>query len=413
MNMITDKKKATRFILLLTSAYMVSYIARINYGAVISEMVRAEQLSKSALSVALTGSFVSYGLGQIISGFFGDRIQPKKLVLGGFAVTACMNLLIVFCKNPVQTAVVWTVNGMAQAFMWPPMVRLMSELLTPEDYRRACVVVSWGSSAGTVLVYLISPLLISLSGWRAVFVFAAAAAALMACLWTVCCPNVSAASECGAGSGSLAGIRPLINFPMLSVMVGIILMGVLRDGVTTWMPSLVSESFGIAEEISILSGVLLPLFGMVCFAGASSLYRRVFRDPVTCAGVIFAAGFAAALTLVFIVGKNAAVSVLSSALLTGCMHGVNLMLICMVPQYFAKYGNVSLISGILNSGTYIGSALSAYGTAAVTEAGGWGVTAAVWAVCCAVGTVLLLTCAKSWRAKYDTPVPASEEHRCE
>ena len=62
---------------------MVSYITRINYGTIILEMERATKISRSLLSMALTGSFITYGTGQVISGFLGDKISPKKLVSCG------------------------------------------------------------------------------------------------------------------------------------------------------------------------------------------------------------------------------------------------------------------------------------------------------------------------------------------
>ena len=76
---------------------MVSYITRINYGAVISEMVDQTGLSRAVLSMALTGSFITYGTGQIISGICGDKFSPKKLVFYGLSLSIGMNLLIPFC----------------------------------------------------------------------------------------------------------------------------------------------------------------------------------------------------------------------------------------------------------------------------------------------------------------------------
>ena len=49
---------------------------------------------------------------------------------------------------------------------------------------------------------------------------------------------------------------------MALVMVAIVLQGALRDGVTTWMPSFISETFHLSSEVSILSGVCLPLFAI-------------------------------------------------------------------------------------------------------------------------------------------------------
>ena len=79
---------------LFTLVYFVSYITRINYGAILSEMEIATELPRTMLSMAVTGSFITYGAGQIISGICGDRISPKKLIHMGLLVTTLMNTLM-------------------------------------------------------------------------------------------------------------------------------------------------------------------------------------------------------------------------------------------------------------------------------------------------------------------------------
>ena len=83
MSTLTQKKDIQKITYLFMITYMVSYITRINYGAIISEMVASTGISKSMLSLALTGSFATYGIGQIISGICGDRFHPKKLLSYG------------------------------------------------------------------------------------------------------------------------------------------------------------------------------------------------------------------------------------------------------------------------------------------------------------------------------------------
>ena len=55
MQPLSDKKEINKYILLFSLTYMISYITRINYGAVILEMENATQLPKTLLSMALTG----------------------------------------------------------------------------------------------------------------------------------------------------------------------------------------------------------------------------------------------------------------------------------------------------------------------------------------------------------------------
>lgn len=385
---LTDSKAIKRLVLLFMFTYMVSYITRINYGAIISEMERATAFSKSMLSMALTGSFITYGAGQIISGILGDKLSPKKLVTLGLFTTFFMNLLIPLCHSPHQMLAIWCVNGFAQAFMWPPIVKLMATFFTEEEYKKASVTISFGSSFGTIAVYLLSPPLILLFGWKSVFIFSAACGLVMIVIWNRNCKDITPAKQTKTTPSARTAHNTLFTPHMLCIMAAIVLQGMLRDGVTTWMPSYISETYELSSVISILTGVVLPIFSIACFRIASQLYRKVFTNPLTCAGVIFGIGTAAAALLVLLSGQNAVFSVLFSALLTGCMHGVNLLLICMIPPFFEKYGKVSTVSGVLNSCTYIGSALSTYGIALISENYSWNTTLIIWVIVALAGTGL-------------------------
>ncbi len=400
--MLSDKKAVNRVAFLFTLVYMVSYITRINYGAIIAEMVIDTGHSKSMLSMALTGSFITYGAGQIVSGFLGDLFSPKKLLSIGFVLTVLMNLTIPFCHSPYLMLAVWCVNGFAQSFMWPPLVKLMTGLLSIEDYNSVSVKVSWGSSFGTIIVYLAAPLFISIWDWRSVFVFSAAAGAVMLVIWQLLgydiekTPAVESAERSSATGGSF--MRPFI----VGIMCAIVLQGLLRDGVTTWMPSYIDETYHLGSEISILTGVVLPVFGIGCMQLTSMVYRRRPGAPLLTAALFFAIGGMCAVLLNFVSGGNAVLSVLCSAGLTGCMHGVNLILICMIPPFFKYTGKVSTVSGVLNACTYIGSALSTYGTARLTEEFGWSVTLVLWVIVAFVGMTICLLCTKPWKKHFES-----------
>ena len=71
-------------------------------------------------------------------------------------------------------------------------------------------------------------------------------------------------------------------------------------------------------------------------------------------------------------------------------------------MYFKKYGNVSTVSGVINSCTYIGSALSTYGVALLSEVYGWNFTIFVWATIALSGTGICFAVSKAWKLKFGT-----------
>ena len=209
--------------------------------------------------MALTGSFITYGAGQLVSGVLGEPISPKKLIFLGLSLTVLMNLCIPFCRNPYQMLVVWCFNGFAQSFLWPPLV--------------------------------------SFWGWRTVFFFSAICGIIMILVWNRYCEDAPVISIENASIQGSSQKNSFLSPLLLCIMLTIVLQGMLRDEVTTWMPSYISETYHLSHAAAILTGVLLPLFGLLCIQAASTLYIRKFSNPLSCAGVFFFTGTLSSLAL--------------------------------------------------------------------------------------------------------------------
>ncbi len=399
------RAEARRLTLLCAAVYFCSYLTRLDYGAVMVEMVRAEGFSRVDASAALTGLFITYGFGQLISGYLGDRVKPQLLIFFGLIACGLMNLLIPFCPSPACMTVVWSVNGLAQAMMWPPLVRIMSQHMTESEYKVATVHVSWGSSLGTIVIYLLIPLLLKVSSWRGVFYCAAAVGMGMAAFWMARYGRVertlplqeqaAPADEPGDAGKSGGGLRALM--PLLAIMMGVIIcQGTLRDGITTWMPTYLADTYHMESGKSILTGVLLPLFGMVCYQIVLWMNRKLVENELQCAAIIFGVGLVSLLALRLLHAHSFALSVLILAFAVASMHGVNLIMTCMTPKYLAGSGKISMISGLLNACTYIGSALSMYGVALIADRFGWTVTESLWCAVALLGTLCAAACVPKW-----------------
>ena len=77
--MITGKRLAWLF----AFVYFSSYVTRINFSAVIQEVITDTGFEKSALSVIIVCMSVTYGVGQVINGWIGDHIKPQNLIFIG------------------------------------------------------------------------------------------------------------------------------------------------------------------------------------------------------------------------------------------------------------------------------------------------------------------------------------------
>ena len=387
------ERKALFFMFLCTAIYFVSYLTRINYGAVIIDIVAETGISARQAGLVSTAAFFTYGIGQLVSGFVGDYVKPRNLIIIGMSATAVCNIVMPMLDNVTLMMVLWGINGFCQAMFWPPLVRMMATNLDEVHYNRACIWVSAGASVATIVVYLLASICSALTGWRTLFFVGAGAAIIMVILWNAFAPRSDFADHGSVGvkksdsknekaPSMLHGRYAMVL--LIPLAAAIILQGILRDGVTTWLPTLVSDTFNLDSSISILSGVVLPIFSMISYNVAATLNRR-FNDEVITSAILFGISALSAVLLVVLYAVNPILSVLLLAIMTGCMHGINLMLISRIPRYYDKFKKISTISGLLNAFTYVGSGLSTYLVAVLQESYGWHFTIVSWFVFAAAG----------------------------
>lgn len=381
--------------------YFTSYVTRYNYKTIIAEIVAAEGILESAASLPVTFSFLSYGIGQLISGYIGDRVSPHKLILAGLLFSSVFNILMTSGLGITVMSVLWTLNGLAQSFIWPPLIKILSGSLTREEYNKTIVIVNSAGSIGTVFIHLAAPLLIIMSGWEAVFVFSAIVGVIAIVLFSsftrkaeiVTVPETNGDSDTNTKNTKLMPI--VLSSGLVFICLAIIFMGLLRDGIDSWTPTYLSVTYGLPTTSSIFLSVVVPLFSILSFKITSDINRRFIKNELSLAIILFT--ISAICTGLTVVIPVMPLSILFLSLATGCMHGVNLMLVCQIPGRFAKFGKASFVSGAMNFFTYVGSAMSMWGLAKISETFGWG---AVFFTCSAIAVVGLLMCLisiKKWR----------------
>ena len=386
--------KEWQFVIICCLVYFTSYMTRYNYSSIVSEMVDSMGLDKSTVGFSLTLSFITYGVGQLISGYLGDKIAPRKLIAIGLAVTACCNVAVGTCSNITVIYVIWALNGFAQAFLWPPLVKIMTQMLAADRYGKANSYVIMASQVATVLVYILASICAAVATWNVLFFVCGLLAVVVSVVWLLYTKDVVPTVDNNvpqkvASDGKKISIWSLvIQAGLIPILIAIVMQGMIRDGITAWVPSYITEEFNLSVESSILTSSILPVFAILSI-GVTRWLRGRCKTEIHTTILLWGISIGCAAGLLMFHESQMIVSVLLMSLMTACAHGINLMLICELPARFVKYGNVSFASGLLNSCTYIGSALSTYGIALLSDKLGWNTTIIAW---CAIAVVGLVTC---------------------
>ena len=416
---LTYKKPYSKngIIALCCIVYFVSYFSRKDFAAVMAGMIYDGSVSRTNAGLIGTMLFAFYGAGQLISGYLGDKIKPKYLLLMGLAVTALCNTLMPLIPEGAMIAI-WGINGLAQAMLWPPIVKILSSYLDHKTYVTAHLLVTSAAHVATVLLYAYVPICLSFMNWQTVFYTASALAMCSVVIFIIAMrtvlPNDAEIFDASTGAKTSACdatveqndeklLTVLRKSGVFTIFICIIAIGFLRDGIESWLPMLYSEVFDKDVSESTLVSMILPIFSVISITVVTALHRKgVLRNEVSGSAILFAFSLILAIPLVFFVGMNGAFfrvfALLLTAFICAAMHGINFLLISCLPGRFATIGRSATVSGVCNSCVYIGAAISTYGIALISKYMGWTATIISWCGIIAIGILFALLSYKKYTA---------------
>ena len=404
------KKNTKSFLIILCSAvYFVSYFSRKDFAATMAAMISAETIDKVTGGFIGMGLFIAYGIGQLISGYLGDKVRPSTLLLSGLGTTALCNLLMPIVPSSAIMIPVWALNGLAQAMLWPPIVRILADNLDHDSFVKANLAVTTAAHVATILLYLYVPLCLSVFSWEAVFFTASilaflGMAALVLSLTFILpkdaikkpVPKKNAKSDLDIKYFPL-----LLRAGIIPIFFSIIMMGFLRDGIESWLPTLYSEAFGRDAGESILVSVVLPIFSILSITVITAIHKtKTFKNEARGSSILFGCVAVTAVPIIILVSSSAVaarfVCLILSCLVCAFMHGVNFLFISCLPGRFSTYGKAATTSGFCNAFTYVGAAISSYGMAIISELLGWRATVITWMIVGILGAVFTLLSLRSY-----------------
>ena len=389
-------------------AYVTTYLGRLNYSACLMEISGTEGWSKGEAGLIATAFFTAYGLGQLVNGVIGDKLSPRIMVSCGLFCSGLVNLAFPAIASPSAAAVLWGLNGFVQSMVWSPLIRLLSEWLPAEKRLKACVNMNGTVPVGTLAAYGMSAGLVYLASWKNVFYTSGTVLIAMSLVFflmvgrlekTVRPVQEQAPLQKDSASAQVVHgsfLRLVITCGIPLFCIAALMQGMLKDGVTTWIPTFLGENFNLASSAAILSTTVVPIVNLGGVYLADWLNHRYFKNEVLAAACFFVAGLAALVGLIC-AGSSAVLSLVLLAATTTCMMGINTLLVGMTPAYYVHWGLCSTISGILNSSVYLGSAASSYLNGVIVEHYGWGSIMRLWCVLAVVGLVMCLLNIRRWK----------------
>lgn len=408
---ITNSRQLKKLFLISWLTYFVSYIGRLNYAASMIQIGHSENYGTSMLGTIVTALFISYGVGQLISGVLGDHFPPRLLVFIGLIGCGICNLFVFLSSNYWHLVVSWLLNGLSLSLIWSPMLKLFSKYM-PKDYlHKCCFDIQTSVALGTFFTYLACSIMVAMFHWKIIFLCSAFLVFMMAIIWFVAIKQVeSFATKYGESDLPPAETDPLappiqnsslkslfITSGLITILVAVLIMGFLKDGIMTWVPGYITDNFQVNTYFSIFLSAFLPLVNLSGIYIVKYINSKNGNDDLKTTILFYLISMLSLILLIFLGKYSMYLSILFFSIVTSCMLGINTILVSVLPTYFAKYDKISTISGITNSITYLGSALCGYGLGSLAESYGWNITSMVLVGICLLGIIACFIARPRWK----------------
>ena len=390
-------------------SYFFAYFGRMNYSACMAAIIVAEGYSKGMVGLVGTGLFITYGVGQIFSGFLGDYVSPRKMIMVGLVGSSISNLCMCVAPDLNCMIIAWCVNGFMQSLLWSPIVRMFAQYFTTQVRGTLGVYINSTVPVGTLATYGFTALILEMTGnWKMVFFGAFVVVMLTAAGWWISTgillpkltrvdtDNTAQAANADKTVKKMPLGEVVLSSGMVFMCLVLMMQGMLKEGITAWMPNLMGERFDIGTTLAIVITALIPMFNIVGISIAAAA-RKVIGDEVRCSFFLFIAG-TISLVILYVTSFIGLIPMfVFFSIATTIMMAVNTVYVGVVPGYFAKQGRSSSVSGILNAFVNLGIATSMFATGAFSEAFGWDMTMIFWCVCGGIGIFSSFTGYQVWK----------------
>lgn len=383
------RKRDLRIIFICWLAYTAAYVGRLNYSASIVALVADLGVTKAEAGLVSSFFFFAYGAGQLVNGILSKKYNAKIMIFASLITSAVLNPIMPLCSDISVMKFVWMLNGMAQSVLWSTLIKTLSDLVSEKMLPKAILVMSTTVAVGTFVSYGISALCVNFGAWQTVFYIASAVLAISAFVWislygknekSNAVEEIQKEEKVRMGKGIIIALVVTAFAGMAN--------GFIKDGINTWVPSVLYEEFDVSQSFSILLTLLLPLISTFGAAIIKKIHEKIESHAVmNCIMYAFSALICGGILLSMRIHSLAAVMI--CFILVACsMAMINNVITSMFALDNRRLLNAGFAAGLLNTFCYIGSTTTSYALGAVSQSNGWNMVFVIMLTVCAAAAII-------------------------
>ena len=393
---------------MLWVVYTTAYIGRANYAASIVTIIKQGIFTNTQAGLIGTIYFFCYGGWQLVNGMITDKVSPFKIILIGLTGSAVANIFMGLNSNYVVMAVIWGLNGILQAMIWAPVLYIISNIIHSDLRYKACLYIASTFPVGTLIAYFLAMICSNLK-WNYVFFMSASIMFIVVFLFFLTYKKVNKLLTYREVSSNEKTKEPsnkiniklsklLVISGVSLVIVAVMLHGMLKEGIMTWVPTMISETYQTTPAFSIFITMILPIINLGGAFISTFIFEKLTKRNEVLSS-LFIMGFAVLpLSVILFIGEiPLAVSIVMLSLTTVSMSAFNHIYMTLAPLRFKNYNRTATITGIFNSVTYLGCATANFGFGWLSNIFGWRNSVFFWIGIAVIAVFFCMISLKNWK----------------
>lgn len=373
-------------------AYLFAYLIRVNLSIALPDITEYLGYTDTSAVGNIPGAFFwTYALGQLISGWLGDRISPKYMIATGLSASIVINIIFAFSTSLTVMIFLWALNGVFQSMLWAPVMKTIVLNFEGERLRKMTFAMSFTLVFGYSISWSASTIIKTFLDWRFVFIIPAILTTVFVFFWLSLYKR-EGERQLVAENGVPTKISSLFRVRFFPITITLIILvsifhGIIKESINTWLPTMMdslgsfslSSTLGVLIVVPIVNFIGIMLMKFIMSKGKANYYFTVF--------VLLFISFIVSTIAAIFCNIHVAVLVGLTIAMSGLMFAVNPVFTAFIPLNFERWNCVATVAGLIDCAIYVGAAFSSPLTSFLANGSDWSLVTVMWAVVLIIATV--------------------------
>jgi OPA family glycerol-3-phosphate transporter-like MFS transporter len=372
-----------RIVIIGWFTYASYYLGRVNLSIAIPDLREGLNISSQEVGLLGSGFFLSYAIGQLISGHLGDRISPRLLVFGGMLLSTAMNLIFGSVVIWGFMLAAWTINGFFQSTGWAPILKVLATWHSAEQRRKVAGIYATSFVAGNALTWFLTGWLVANLGWRAAFWIPGTMMGVIALAWLLLVKDTpqeagfsdqiqfsEETTKPNAQEDAQPNMLQVLKY-FWPLVLAAITGGMLLFALIIWAPTYFVDTHGLEIDTAANISILFPIAGTI----GTLVISWLMAGPLCCKEIMSGAVIFIAVSGLLFLFPMVSISLLMSAallvLVGSIIYGVNTIITTILPMVLSGRQEVSTVAGLIDFAFNIGASLAGVGVGTIVDKFSW------------------------------------------